>query len=155
MDDHREFPPTSWSILRHAAKPGSPEYQEHLERLIKRYWRPIHSVIRHGWRTSEADATDLTQEFFAVVVIEGALSRTFAPARGSFRALLRAAITNFMRNAVRDAGRQKRGGDLIAVSWEELADGSEDALTADGNPTPEQIFDRAWSQVVMKQAMAL
>jgi RNA polymerase sigma factor (sigma-70 family) len=165
MDEQREFPITSWSVVRQAARPGSPEYQRHLRRLVTLYWKPVYWVIRQGWSRSEADAKDLTQEFFATAVIEGALSQTYSPERGSFRALLRAAITNFMRNDVRNARRQKRGGDVTVVSWEEMTDGAHESADAslDDVPigagsagvSPERLFDLAWSHLVMKRALAL
>src|SRR5688500_2497147 len=101
----RDFPETSWSAIRHAQDPGSPEYQRQLRQLVALYWRPVYVVIRHAWSKTPDDAKDLTQQFFADVVFSGALIQSFAPERGSFRKLLRAAINNFVRNSVRDARR--------------------------------------------------
>ena len=149
----RDFPSTAWSAIRHAQDPASPEYERHLRRLVELYWRPVYFVIRYSWARTHEDAEDLTQEFFASVIFDRALVRTFAPERGSFRGLLRTAITNFMRNTVRDAKRQKRGGDTPVLSLDaaevDAAEVSEQAASL----TPEELFDMAWNQAVMAQAI--
>lgn len=151
----REFPLTSWSAIRNAQDPGSPEYQRHLHRLIELYWRPVYSVIRHGWGRSHDDAKDLTQEFFAQVILDRELARTYEPARGSFRGLLRAAITSFMRMAVRDAARLKRGGGKTILSLDAFGEGTVEGMPDAEGLAPEEIFDRAWNASVMAQAIAL
>jgi DNA-directed RNA polymerase specialized sigma24 family protein len=150
----REFPSTSWSAIRHAQDPGSPEYERHLRRLVEMYWRPVYCVIRHAWAKTNDDAKDLTQEFFASVVLDRELVRTYVPERGSFRALLRAAISSFMHNVVRDAGRLKRGGGMKPLPLDAAGDGL-DGLPDVDKLTPEQVFDLAWNQVVMTQAIEL
>src|SRR5262245_34630128 len=98
---NREFPSTSWSVIVHAQDASSPDYARHLRRLVELYWRPVYSVIRQSWSRSHDDAKDLTQDFFATVVLDRELVKTYAPERGSFRTLLRTAITRFMQDVVR------------------------------------------------------
>lgn len=152
---NREFPATSWSVILNAQDPASPDYARHLGRLIELYWRPVYCVIRSRWARGHQDAKDLTQEFFASVVLDRDLLRAYAPQRGSFRALLRTAIGNFMQDVARGSGRQKRGGGAAVLSLEGLAADQgfepaegEDALTAD------EIFDRAWNRSVLAEAVA-
>ncbi len=78
----------------------------HMRRLVELYWRPIYSVIRHAYSKSHDDAKDLTQEFFATVMLDRELVKRYAPERGSFRALLRTALTYFMRDVARGLARQ-------------------------------------------------
>jgi RNA polymerase sigma factor (sigma-70 family) len=152
---NREFPSTVWSVIRKAQDPTSPEYARHIARLIELYWRPVYCVIRHAWARKDDDAKDLTQEFFATVILDWSLVSSYVPERGSFRGLLRSAIASFMRNSVRDASRQKRGGGVPPLSL----DGDAAALVAsiaDAHAlTPEQLFDVAWNRVVMSRAVAL
>jgi DNA-directed RNA polymerase specialized sigma24 family protein len=101
----REFPPTSWSLILHARDPASPTYTRYLRRLVELYWRPIYCVVRHASRGSHEDAKDLTQEFFATVIFDRELLIKYVPERGSFRTLLRAALTSFMRDAARASAR--------------------------------------------------
>lgn len=153
ISGNRDFPATSWSAIRNAQDPASPEYQRHLRRLVEIYWRPVYTVIRHGWKRSADDAKDLTQEFFAHVIVDRGLARTYEPDRGSFRALLRAAISSFMLSAARDAGRLKRGGGSDILSLDMLGDHVFDMASEMETLTPEEIFDRAWNQTVMAQAI--
>lgn len=155
IQGEREFPSTSWSAIRKAQDPGSPEYERHLRRLIELYWRPVYCVIRHGWTRGNDDAKDLTQEFFATVVLDRELVRSYVPERGSFRSLLRAAITSFMRNVARDAGRQKRGGGVSPLSLDAFGLDTLEALPDADKMSPEQIFDTTWNQVVMAEAVGL
>ncbi len=148
-----QFPATSLSVIRNARDPASPDHDRDLRRLVELYWRPVYCVIRHGWNRPQEEAKDLTQEFFATIVFQGELAAAHEPVRGSFRALLRASIGNFMRAATRDAGRQKRGGNAIVVA---LADVNEAALEmpdAQGL-SPDEIFERAFRRDLFNRAMA-
>ncbi len=154
ISGNREFPETAWSMIRHARDPGSAEYTRHLKRLVELYWRPVYFVIRYSWAKTDDDAKDLAQEFFATVIFDWELLRSYVPERGSFRGLLRAALTSFMRNTIRDAGRQKRGGGMPTLSLNDdhgIGDHIPDAAAL----TPDQIFDVAWNQVVMGRAVAM
>ena len=58
------FTTTHWSVVLQAQS-ESPAAQEALERLCRRYWRPIYGFVRRqGTRPEEAE--DLTQGFFAL-----------------------------------------------------------------------------------------
>jgi RNA polymerase sigma factor (sigma-70 family) len=150
----RDFPATSWSVILHSRDPGSPEHERHLRRLIELYWKPIYWVIRGTWNKSHDDAKDLTQEFFAASVLGRSLVSDFEPTRGSFRAFLRSALKHFLQNASRDASRLKRGGGLksISLDGDELAAGS--VPGGSQAVTPEELFDLAWHQTVLQQAVA-
>lgn len=149
------FPATSWSLIRNLKDAGSADRDRHLERLVQLYWAPVFCVIRHGWAGNDQDAKDLTQQFFLSVVLEGTLVRNFVPDRGSFRAFLRGAITNFMRDELKAQSRQKRGGGVRPLSLDD--DGVDLANlvpNADGL-TPEQVFDAAWTRTVLGRALRL
>jgi DNA-directed RNA polymerase specialized sigma24 family protein len=134
--------------------PASPEYQRRLESLVKLYWKPVFCVIQHSWTKNVADAKDMTQAFFTEAVLDGSLLKSFTPERGSFRAFLRRAITFFMSQTKRDAGREKRGGKFDFINLETaveagmLVEGAH-ALAAD------DVFDRAWNRVVLARALDL
>jgi RNA polymerase sigma-70 factor (ECF subfamily) len=155
ISGNREFPSTVWSVIRKAQDPTAPEYERHLKRLVELYWRPVYCVIRHAWARTDDDAKDLTQEFFATVILDWSLVQSYVPERGSFRGLLRAAITSFMKNTVRDASRKKRGGGIPALSLDGEASALVAAIPDPGALTPEQLFDVAWNRVVMTRAVEL
>ena len=58
------FPATRWSRVARAGDLGAANAREALAELCAAYWYPIYALVRrlgHG----EADALDLTQEYFA------------------------------------------------------------------------------------------
>jgi len=148
----RQFPDTSWSAILRLRDSSSPEYGRSMARLAELYWRPVYCVIRHSWSRTTDEAKDLTQEFFAAVVLDRELFRTVAPERGSFRALVHTALNNFLCNQARDAGRQKRGGGTHIVPFD--AGLPEVDAVAAGATTPEALFDAAWNDAVLSRALA-
>lgn len=122
-------------------------------RLVEQYWRPVYWVIRNHWGKAHADAKDLTQEFFAHTVFEGGLVQKFAPERGSFRAFLRGALTNFLSDAKRTAERVKRGGQTRIISLDDEI-GDDSALLGDlRSLSPEDAFNHAWNHWVAARAI--
>ena len=95
----QEFPETRWSQLLELRDPSHPRYAEHLERLAKQYWSPVHHYARALCR-GDADAEDLTQQFFAMLLARRDLEK-LSPDRGSFRGFLKTALRNFVLSAGR------------------------------------------------------
>jgi RNA polymerase sigma-70 factor (ECF subfamily) len=76
------FATTRWSVVLASAGSEGEEQKarEALNQLCESYWRPIFAFIcRHGHST--ADAQDLAQDFF-VMVLEGNLLKLADPQRG-------------------------------------------------------------------------
>lgn len=129
-----DFPETRWSQLLELRDPSHPRYAEHLEKLAKQYWNP---VFHYAQALSRADAEDLTQQFFTMLLARRDLEK-ISPERGSFRGFLKTALRNFVVSAARaDAVR-------AAVPLRETADFR----------TPEQAFDREWARGVLEEAVA-
>ena len=127
-----EFPETRWSQLLELRDPAHPRYAEHLERLAKQYWSP---VFHYAQALRRADAEDLTQQFFAMLLARRDLEK-LSPERGSFRGFLKAALRNFVVSAAR-------------------ADASRPTVPLpDDLSTPEQAFDREWVRSVLAEAVA-
>lgn len=137
----RAFPTTRWTVLRDAQNGA-------LDALLDRYWKPIYCFIRRTWGKTNEEAKDLTQEFLLSMVLERALVEKFDGERGSFRVFLRTAITNFMRDAAKSAGRQKRGGGRIIHGFE-----VDDLVANAQSKQPDEVFDEAWRNVVFEYAL--
>jgi RNA polymerase sigma factor (sigma-70 family) len=137
----RAFPRTTWALVRSNRDPQA------LERLVSEYWKPVYCLIRRTWGKSNEEAKDLTQEFFATAVLDGTVLKNFSPDRGSFRAFLKGAISNFMRDAAKFAHSQKRGGRVKTISEFDVSE-----LVPDTR-SPEEAFDVAWRNVVLNQAV--
>jgi RNA polymerase sigma factor (sigma-70 family) len=132
----QEFPETRWSQLLELRDPSHPRYAEHLERLAKQYWSPVHHYARALCR-GNADAEDLTQQFFAMLLARRDLEK-LSPDRGSFRGFLKTALRNFVLSAGRAAAVR------ATVPLRDEAD----------LHSPEQAFDREWARGVLAEAVA-
>jgi hypothetical protein len=82
------FTTTHWNVVLEA-QGESPAAQEALEQLCRTYWRPVYGFIRRqGTRTE--DAQDLTQGFFALLLVLvaafGSGSRSIQPAPATMQA---------------------------------------------------------------------
>jgi RNA polymerase sigma factor (sigma-70 family) len=153
----RQFTTTRWSLILSAANSESEEHKARaaLDELCRTYWRPVFSyVCRRGY--SMADAQDLTQDFFVVILERGWLQRA-DPSRGRFRSLLLTSLQNFLINAAKRTHAGKRGGDVQFVSWHEWVaeTPSQLAISVDALDSlpPERLFDLRWAMTVVEQAL--
>jgi RNA polymerase sigma-70 factor (ECF subfamily) len=150
------FVTTRWSLIRQrlsgeeqtGVDPG-------LAQLCQIYWRPIFSFIyRRGY--AAADAQDLTQDFF-LMIMEGKFLQSIDPKRGRFRALLLRSLKNFLIDAVARRRRQKRGGAVQFVSWEEWMAAAPAQLSLSAGAMevspPEMLFDAGWAAAIAEEAL--
>jgi DNA-directed RNA polymerase specialized sigma24 family protein len=143
-------------LLRQRGAPGTPsKVDPGLAQLCQIYWRPIYYFIfRRGY--SEADAQDLTQDFF-LMIMEGNLLQSADPRRGRFRSLLLKSLTNFLIDASARQRRFKRGGGLRFVSletWMSEAPAQLSLPKAKMESTPpEALFDVGWAAAIADEAL--
>ena len=96
MGGPHHFVTTRWSLVLSAANSDIEEQKAcaALDELCRTYWRPVFSFVsRRGY--SMADAQDLTQDFFVMILQRGWL-RHADPNRGRFRSLLLTSLQNFL-----------------------------------------------------------
>lgn len=153
----REFPTTAWQLIDEALGAEGAARARYLGHMIELYWKPVYCVIRRvyaGARGGDAhqDAKDLTQEFFATVVLDRDLIGHYDRGRGSFRTLLRTALTRFMHDVARSGARDKRGGGVRVVALDALRVEDVPAVEEDRPLTPDELFDAAWNQALLQQA---
>jgi RNA polymerase sigma factor (sigma-70 family) len=151
------FATTRWSIILSCTDSavGEEASRHALAELCKIYWRPVFTFICRRGR-SVADAQDLTQDFF-LVVLEGSLLKRADPNRGRFRSLLLKALQNFLiDDSVRKHAR-KRGGDVQFVSWDDWMAEAPSQLTVSAQALEswpaERLFDLRWAATVVEQAL--
>jgi RNA polymerase sigma factor (sigma-70 family) len=151
------FITTRWSLLRlrrSAGPKAEVEVDPGLAQLCQTYWRPIFTFIyRRGY--SAADAQDLTQDFF-LMIMEGNFLQSADPKRGRFRSLLLRSLKNFLIDAAVKRRRHKRGGQMQFVSWEKwMADApaqlSLSAAAVETSP-PDALFDAGWAAAIAEEA---
>ena len=154
-----QFGTTSWTLIASSAKAateGDAESHRALAEVCRIYWRPIFAFLcRRGY--SIADAQDLTQDFF-IMILEGTLLRRADPQRGRFRSLLLKALQNFLIDEREKRCALKRGGDVQFVSWDDWMAEAPSQLTLPARLldswTPERLFDVRWAATVVERALA-
>ena len=147
------FATTHWSLVLAAGEQRpSGHAREALTTLCEIYWYPLYAFLR-GRGQSPADAEDLTQAFFAVL-LEKQVIRQADPARGRFRSFLLKSLQNFAANVHARNTAGKRGGGVAPLSLEfEQAEGRF-RLEASTGETPERTFDRRWALTLLDRVMA-
>tara|TARA_Y100001933_G_scaffold252524_1_gene291620 strand:+ start:3926 stop:4525 length:600 start_codon:yes stop_codon:yes gene_type:complete len=125
------------TVLRHIKEDGGPEAWE---RFVHRYWRVIHGyAIACG--LPPGDAEDLTQVVLTELV-EKLPDFEVDKERGTFRTVLRRLVRWRVTDALRVVRRDRDAMDhLVEQSVEAVVDG------------PDEIFERAWREGLMKAAM--
>lgn len=142
-----DYPKTTWGMLGRL-DPARPGFRTGIECLCRRYWSPIHHYVRAALSTSEPDADDLTQEFFAWL-LDGKVLARYERERGSFRNYLKGLLRNFARNHQRSARRQRR-----LVSGEPLDEARAGADPRVGLEAAEAVFDGEFVRAVTARAVA-
>jgi len=91
------------------------------------------------------------------MLLKGNLLALADPARGRFRSLLRTAVENFLNDKQHLARRQKRGGRMQFVAWDEWMAEAPSQLSIHGQESKswpaERIFDVRWAATVVEQAL--
>lgn len=143
------FPLTRWSVIR-AASAGGPIARDALSAVTELYWKPAYKYVRLQWRRSNDDAKDLVQSFFTALLENNILAR-FDPAKGNFRAYLRACIDRFVLKQDEFAHRLKRGGSAIHEALD--FDAAEHELAAATAASPEDLFFHEWRRQAFTLAL--
>ncbi|MFG0252822.1 MAG: RNA polymerase sigma factor [Phycisphaerales bacterium JB038] len=146
---HASFDETDWSLVG-ALMDSREEFAEAaLARLLRDYWAPIFAYIRRSGRTHQ-EAADLAQEFIATVVLRRGLFHSADRDRGRFRALIKAAVRNFLAEEHRRASARKRSpvGMLRSLS---PGLGMEEPVSA---RSPEAAFDYQLAATAIHRALS-
>ena len=146
LGPNHEFDTTSWSLIRAVGDVQA------FDTFVRIYWKPLYFFVRqHG--VDNETAKDIVQDFLTLMLERGSLTKA-DPARGRFRTFLLAALTNFMKDRLKAAGRQKRGGDQTILSLD-FADGEREyVLEVPSGEKPETVLHRSWARTLWKQAIS-
>lgn len=146
----RVFPNTRWSVVLAARRLGTPESGAALEAICRLYWPPLFAYVRrYGY--AEADAKDLTQEFFRQLLEKRWLDDVDRE-KGKLRTFLMVALKGFMSKERRRAQAQRRGGGHAHAEYD--TEFAESKFAADKNtPGPDEAYDRQWALTLLDLAM--
>ncbi|MBL9151911.1 MAG: hypothetical protein JNK37_05485 [Verrucomicrobiales bacterium] len=146
-----QFPTTKWTLIRKVQKGDDREATAAMEEICRQYWYPVYAFNRRqGF--GEADAEDLTQDFFRALV-----SRETIQAAREEKGRLRSFMLNMLRemnaNHLRSRAAEKRGGKAVIVSLDEKIDAEERYRHEPaGISDPARLFDRAWAERLLAAA---
>jgi len=150
------FHTTSWQDVLAVRTADVTRRRAAVEKLLERYWRPVHAYIRRyvrrkGWDPNGEAARDLTQGFFTDVVLSRHLLQDADPGKGRFRALLLKAVRNYLTDQHRKHGARKRSPEGKVVSLDTVGN----AIPGrDPHGTPEEAFAFAWASQLLDQVLA-
>lgn len=142
------FETTHWSRVAAAADPDPQRRQASLAYLMERYWKPVYACLRRGYGVRPADAEDLTQEFFALLLEREVIERA-RPEKARFRTYIKAVLRNFHADHLRRGQRVKRGAGRRPLSLD-VNDEDERMITAISSDLgPDEILDRLWARALV------
>lgn len=148
--DH--FESTQWSLVVAAGQRVSPEAQQALSELCRKYWLPLYGYVRR--RVPDLhEAQDLTQEFFCRV-LDRNLFAAAHPERGRFRAFLLTSLKHFLVNEREKANALKRGGGQVPFTLDFVDGESRLSHVAADDDSPERQFDRQWATALLDQVLS-
>lgn len=148
---HARFATTRWSLIVAAGRSSAPEARAAMETLCQCYWTPLYEFARRRGSPS-ADAADLTQGFFAVLLEKDYL-QTADQDRGRFRSFLLTAFKRFLMNEHDRATALKRGGgvQVVAINADEAE--SHVGIEPADDRTPEILFERRWAITLLDRVL--
>jgi DNA-directed RNA polymerase specialized sigma24 family protein len=135
------FPATDWTGIIDPSS-GQAIQQE----LSTRYWKPIYCYLRSKGYSDE-DAQDLTQGFFAEIVLDRGLSRNIDRSKGKFRTLLLTALNHYAISVARYEKRKKRRRYPPEAIHEWSHVGHPPTLS------PEEAFDYGWASDLVTRTL--
>src|SRR5438034_1271696 len=144
------FAPTNWNVVLAAGKGDSQDAADALAKLCRTYWYPLYAYVRRKGH-SVHDAEDLTQGFFEQLMRRQSIKQVRG--EGKFRSFLLSALENFLAAEWNRAHRQKRGGQCVAISLDELQPEIRYQVEPLDECTAEKIYDRRWALTVLEQAL--
>lgn len=142
------FETTRWTLIEALRNPDHADHAAALECLVSRYWPPVYATLRQAGHARDR-AAELTQAFFAEVVLKRRLFEKATSKRGRLRALLLVALRRFSIDQVRrDSVRRVR--DVLPLR---RLDEEEAWLAADAQRGPQEVFEQRWVTLMLDEAI--
>jgi RNA polymerase sigma-70 factor (ECF subfamily) len=149
-DSKSLFQVTRWSLILAIGRGDTVHATSAREEFCRTYWHAVYGFIRRRGR-SEADAQDLTQDFFVSHLLIRNAFRQLNPDKGKFRSFLMTALRNFLANQYDIDNAKKRRPVKPFVPLEEAE--HKYLVGAKAGWTEEMVFDRQWAVAIAFRAM--
>lgn len=144
---------THWSEIE-AVRTATPERRATvLDRLARRYWKPVYYYLRAKGH-QDADARDITQDFFVDVVLGRDLFGQAERHRGRFRAYLLHCLKNYLRDRRRRERARRRAPRRPLLSIDDWADAERSRdLPLPLGQDPEGVFHHKWATSLLEEVL--
>ena len=150
MAANPQFPTTSWTLIRKVQKGDDREAAEAMEEICRQYWYPVYAFNRRqGF--AEADAEDLTQDFFRALVARETIQAA-REEKGRLRSFMLNMLREMNANHLRHRSTEKRGGKVVVVSLDETDAEARYRHEPSDITDPARLFDRAWAERLLAAA---
>ena len=149
------FQSTRWTLVLAAGDDDAATQQSlsALSELCRIYWRPLYLFLRRQGH-APADAQDLTQGFFADLIQNRSYARA-TQEKGRFRSFLLGALKHFVADERARACRQKRGGGMHFVTFDEetLREIESQPIGAAQKSNSDALYEHEWAEALLRQAL--
>jgi RNA polymerase sigma-70 factor (ECF subfamily) len=144
---YERFRTTRWTQIRALGEGDKDQRRAALEALVTRYWPAVYAHLRSRGQDRES-AAELTQAFFAEVVLHRDLFTKAAPGRGKLRTLLLTALNRFRVDRRRRAVAR---GVEVTIPIEALH--AEEARLGHPPGAVDCHFERRWALGLFEKAL--
>jgi len=146
------FPATDWTVVLQVRAAGNEEAaRQAMAKLCARYWYPLYAFARRRGLTPH-DAEDMTQDFFAQVVMTN-LFAVAEPELGKLRTFLLVAFHRHLNRVTTRERAKKRGGGQEIIPIDVIVGEERYLHEPVDHRTPEKIFERSWAMTVLEAAI--
>ena len=143
---------TRWSRILAAHTQDPTRRKTALGDIAQQYWHPVYwYFMRKGHAVEEAE--DLTQGFFADIVLGKDLVQKADPGKGRFRGFLCEALRNYRTSQHRREQAKKRRPENNIISLEGFGSNMPEPACKE-TATPEDVFNYVWASGVWRQVFS-
>jgi len=149
---HASFETTSWTQILSTRTEHPGRRRAAIGAVAAQYWKPAYAYLRRKGHAHD-EAEDLTQGFFADVVVRRELVQNADREKGSFRSFLCTALVRYVANATRNHSAKKRmpAKGLISLEGMETWRIPEAIGAMD---RPDRAFMYAWASALLDDVLA-
>ncbi|MFP4355567.1 MAG: RNA polymerase sigma factor [Phycisphaerae bacterium] len=141
---------TQWTQIMLVQQGQTQQRRDAMGCITRQYWKPVYSFLRNKGMDNET-AKDITQGFFADVILGRQLIDRADPGQGRFRSYLLAAVSNYARDYHRRQNASTRSPQNGVISLEgcELTHLLPDAT----DQSPAEAFNRSWAHALLDSVL--
>src|SRR6516162_5560432 len=133
------------------AQGPSPAAEEALDKLCRTYWRPVNAFVRRQV-SNTADADDLTQGFFALILKRRDLDAVRRE-KGRLRSYLLTSLKHFLASEARRAMAAKRGNGQLPVPLDQFRATERIDVQSTNQLSADRLYERRWALTLMEQVL--